>query len=159
MRYESLLSVNKLSLVKALELRIHPPYLWVIFGLPALLGDWGNLMHPLSLLLSAVAGVLGSVALLSFFIARTTYKPHQPHRTCRLVTSGVYRYSRNPMYLGLVLLLIALYVAMRAWWGVALVPLFVLWLQRFQISVEERILRENFGQEYLAYLERVRRWC
>lgn len=148
-----------MGLMKALELRIHPPYLWLLFGLPALLGDWSNLIHPVSLVLGGVAALLGSVALLSFFSAKTTYKPHLPHKTSALVTTGVYRFSRNPMYLGLVLLLIALYVAMRAWWGVLLVPLFVLWLQRFQIAVEERVLHERFGDAYRIYCQQVRRWC
>lgn len=145
--------------LESLELRIHPPYLWMLFALPALLGDWQDLMHPLSLTLACIAAALGGTALLSFIIARTTYKPHQPERTSVLVTSGVYRWSRNPMYLGLVLLLVALYIALRAWWGLLLVPLFALWLQRFQISVEERVLKERFGAEYQAYCKRVRRWC
>lgn len=145
--------------IDALELRIHPPYLWVIFALPALLGDWQGEFHPLSLALGGAAGLLGGTALLSFFIARTTYKPHQPERTCALVTTGVYRWSRNPMYLGLVLMLIALYLTLSAWWGVLFVPLFVLWLQRFQIRVEERVLSQRFGQQYMDYCNRVRRWC
>jgi len=143
----------------SLELRIHPPVLLMIFALPTLFGEWSYWLHPLSMVLVIVAGVLGLTALINFLIAGTTYKPHRPELTQSLVTSGVYRWSRNPMYLSLVLLLTALYLASCAWWGVFLVPLFVLWLQHFQIRVEERILQQRFGAEYQDYCRRVRRWC
>ena len=84
--------------------------------------------------------------------------PRAPERSSRLVTGGVYRFSRNPMYLALALFLLA-----WALWlgnGAALVwpALFAAYLTRFQIVPEERALAAKFGQEYAQYCRRVRRW-
>ena len=100
----------------------------------------------------ALAGVL------AFRRARTTVNPLAPQRASQLVVVGIYRRTRNPMYLGMLLVL--------AGWGVCLgnalaflaLPLFVLTLNRLQIKPEERALRERFGEAYLSYMQRVRRW-
>jgi protein-S-isoprenylcysteine O-methyltransferase Ste14 len=75
-----------------------------------------------------------------------------------LVTSGVYRYTRNPMYLGLSVTLMAWAVFLSNLLALVAVPLFVLYISRFQISPEERVLSSLFGAEYAAYKEKVRRW-
>ena len=148
--------------MRALELKIHPPYLWLLMGLPAVtgeligLGDWQ--LFPVILLLGS-AVTLGLMGLFQFYCAKTTYHPHVPHQSKMLVTSGVYQISRNPMYLGLLMMLTALYLGFQNPLGWVFVPLFVLWLQRFQISVEERVLAEKFGSSYQRYCDRVRRWC
>ena len=67
-------------------------------------------------------------------------------------------YSRNPMYLGFLLLLLALACYLMNVAAMALLPLFVLYMNRFQIAPEERFLLQKFGAEYQAYCERVRRW-
>ena len=106
-----------------------------------------------------VAGVAFDVlGLLAFRISRTTVNPLTPERASSMVTGGVYRITRNPMYVGMALLLLA--------WGIyllALLPLagpvvFVLYITRFQIKPEERALEGIFGEGYLAYAARVRRW-
>jgi protein-S-isoprenylcysteine O-methyltransferase Ste14 len=107
----------------------------------------------------AAIGVSFDVAgLAHFFRAKTTINPLDPGAASALVTRGVYRFSRNPMYLGLALLVAAwgIYLANIA--ALALVPLFVLYMNRFQIAPEERALRARFGADFQAYCERVRRW-
>lgn len=107
----------------------------------------------------AIAGVaFDLLGLLAFRAARTTTNPFKPERASALVTGGVYRVTRNPMYVGLALLL-------SAWaiWLSALLPwagpvLFVLYITRFQIRPEERVLRDIFGDAYSRYADRVRRW-
>lgn len=142
----------------SLELRIHPPVLWVLCALPAFTSGLPSGIDPLSIILAGASGLFGIAALASFALARTTYKPNRPENTRILVTSGVYKLSRNPMYLGLVLLLLGVYLAVKNSWGFLMIPLFVFWLQRFQIQVEERVLKQKFGVQYLDYCAAVRRW-
>lgn len=104
-------------------------------------------------------GALISIAsLVSFSRARTTVDPTKPHASTSLVTSGVYRISRNPIYLGMLLILLAWGVKLSNLASVALTIGFVLYMTRFQILPEERFLEEIFGDEFTAYKQRVRRW-
>jgi protein-S-isoprenylcysteine O-methyltransferase Ste14 len=108
------------------------------------------------LIVSGVAFDL--MGLLAFRASRTTINPLKPGRASTLVTGGVYRFSRNPMYVGMALLLIALAVYLSALIPCAGPVLFVLYITRFQIQPEERVLEGIFGAEYSAYAARVRRW-
>jgi protein-S-isoprenylcysteine O-methyltransferase Ste14 len=114
---------------------------------------------------AVVAGVLAVLGLAvavagvwAFQQAHTTVNPLMPANATTLVSGGVYQYSRNPMYLGLALLLLSLVI----WLGslMSLLPwgLFVTYLTRFQIRPEERALQCLFGAEYDVYAQRVRRW-
>jgi protein-S-isoprenylcysteine O-methyltransferase Ste14 len=98
------------------------------------------------------------LGLLAFRTSRTTVNPLKPERASVLVTGGVYRVSRNPMYVGMALLLLALAIYLSALIPFAGPVLFVLYVTRFQIQPEERVLKGIFGDEYLAYAARVRRW-
>jgi protein-S-isoprenylcysteine O-methyltransferase Ste14 len=107
----------------------------------------------------ALVGLGFSVAgVAAFRRARTTINPTKPATASALVSGGVYRLTRNPMYLGLLLLLLALAVFLSNPVALLLVPVFVLYINRFQITPEERALASLFGGEYAAYKERVRRW-
>ncbi len=97
-------------------------------------------------------------AVLAFRRAKTTINPLRPHSTRNLVTSGVYRFTRNPMYLGLCLQLMALVVYLTAPVAVVGVVLFIVLTTWLQIVPEEQALRELFGEEYNDYCQRVRRW-
>jgi protein-S-isoprenylcysteine O-methyltransferase Ste14 len=107
----------------------------------------------------AVAGLLiGIVGLVEFARARTTFHPNHPEKASALVTSGVYRFSRNPMYLGVLLVIAgwAVHLAnIAAFFGL---PVFVAYINRFQIAPEERVLRAKFGASFTAYERSVRRW-
>jgi protein-S-isoprenylcysteine O-methyltransferase Ste14 len=97
-------------------------------------------------------------AMLSFFMEQTTVNPMKPSSASSLVTSGVYSHSRNPMYLGLLFILIgwALYLANVLTFLV--LPAYVLYMNQFQIKPEERALTARFGREYLEYMSQVHRW-
>ena len=97
-------------------------------------------------------------AVLSFRRAHTTVNPMQPSSASSLVTSGIYRYTRNPMYLGMLFVLVgwALYLANVLVF--LFLPAFILYMNRFQIEPEERAMTALFGQEFLEYASRVRRW-
>jgi protein-S-isoprenylcysteine O-methyltransferase Ste14 len=112
----------------------------------------------LALGLGAAGLVLDAAALAAFVRARTTVNPLRPEKSSALVRSGAYRLSRNPMYLGLALLLAGWAIWLANALALALLPAFVAWLDRFQIRPEERALAARFGAEYEAYRARVRRW-
>lgn len=106
-----------------------------------------------------VAGLAFDVlGLIAFRASRTTINPLRPERSTALVTGGVYRITRNPMYVGMALLLLAWAV-----WLSSLLPLagplvFAAYITRFQIQPEERVLRGLFGEDFARYAARVRRW-
>lgn len=113
----------------------------------------------------ALAGVLLALGVLvaaagvfAFHRHRTTINPHAPDRTTALVTSGVYRLTRNPMYLGMLLVLTAWAIWLGNAAALAVLPVFVAYLGRFQIAPEERVLAARFGPTFDAYRARVRRW-
>ncbi|MCP2040993.1 protein-S-isoprenylcysteine O-methyltransferase Ste14 [Neisseria sp. HSC-16F19] len=146
-----------------MSLKLPPPVvmlacallMWAATGLPES-RDSG--WHWLSLLPFGAALAIMFTAVRQFRRYQTTVNPFTPDKSSRLVQDGVFRYSRNPMYLGMALLLAA-----WAWWlaqpcAVLGVALFVLWIQTFQINTEERALTALFGDEYHAYCRRTRRW-
>jgi len=99
--------------------------------------------------------ILGLVA---FRASRTSINPLRPERASALVTRGVYRVTRNPMYVGMGFLLLAWAVYLCALLSFAGPVLYVLYITRFQIQPEERVLTGIFGAEYASYAARVRRW-
>ncbi len=111
---------------------------------------------------AVVAWVVGFaiaiVGLVQFGVARTTIHPLHPHEARALVTSGIYRFSRNPMYLGIALALTGLAAWRSTLLGYALVPVFCVVLTELQIKAEERALLEKFGEEFRAYAAKVPRW-
>lgn len=104
------------------------------------------------------AASLGLAGVAGFWRARTTVNPHRPQAASTLVTSGVYRVSRNPMYLAVALGLLALSLWLAFPWSLLGVLGFVLYLNRFQIAPEERALEARFGEDYRRYRAAVRRW-
>jgi len=111
-----------------------------------------------ALALAGSAGVIDMWALLSFRKQQTTIDPRYPHKTSSIVTNGIYNYTRNPMYLGLVLILSATSIYFGARLGLLVVAAFILYMNVFQIMPEEEALEKQFGKTYLSYKARVRRW-
>jgi protein-S-isoprenylcysteine O-methyltransferase Ste14 len=105
-----------------------------------------------------VGAALVALGAFEFVKARTTVDPHRPQKATRLVTGGIYRLTRNPMYLGMLLMLVGGAFALAHPLALLPPPLFVLYMNRFQIGPEERFMGEKFGDEYRAFTERVRRW-
>jgi protein-S-isoprenylcysteine O-methyltransferase Ste14 len=145
-------------------LPIHPP---VVYLLALLIGIGLNLLWPISLLprwwgvgIGALAIALGAAIMPSvvsrFRRAGTAFDPHKP--ASALVTDGPYRFSRNPAYVALTLWYLGLgFVFNNAWILLLAIPP-VLIMDRWAIPREERHLEEKFGQEYVRYRTRVRRW-
>jgi protein-S-isoprenylcysteine O-methyltransferase Ste14 len=150
----------------SLDLRIPPPVVGALLAAAMWLAATGGAAPaPLSTgqiaactLLAAAGLGLDLAGLLAFRASRTTVNPLAPQRSRALVTHGVYRVTRNPMYLGMALLLGAWAVALGPWWAAAGPAAFVVYNSRFQIGPEERALRALFGTAYSDYCRRVRRW-
>ena len=109
-------------------------------------------------LLVMAGAAFDALGILAFRALRTTVNPLKPERASALVTSGVYRVTRNPMYVGMVLFLLAWAVYLSAALPFAGPLVFALYITRFQIRPEERVLEASFGACYSAYAARVRRW-
>ncbi len=107
-------------------------------------------------------GIAGAVttglAMAAFISAHTTLNPMKPSSASSLVRSVIYRFTRNPMYLGLFFVLIGWALYLSNILALLFLPAFIFYMNRFQIEPEERALTERFGQEYLEYASRVRRW-
>lgn len=149
-----------------LELKIPPIGTFAI----AMLGIWASAQYvpqcsfelPLTWGVFGVcfiaSGIFGLSALWGFWQVKTTVDPTKPEKANQIVERGIYRVSRNPMYMGLLWLLIG-----ETYWygnvlGIVVSGGFVYFMNRFQIIPEERILARKFNDNYLAYKTRVRRW-
>lgn len=149
-----------------LELKIPPPLvgacvaalIWAVAGL-GLQFEFHQKARLAWVSILVLAGVgLELLGLVAFRSSRTTINPLKPERSSSLVTAGVYRVTRNPMYLGMALLLLAWAVYLSSLLSLASVLVFVMYITRFQIQPEERVLMAKFGDEFLSYTARVRRW-
>lgn len=148
--------------------RFPPPFLYAAGFLAGLaLERWvvrlplgGRAPRPALVILGWLGILLGLAyagwGLATFFRARTAIMPIRP--ASRLVTSGPYRFSRNPMYVGLSVLYVGLALLFDVGWPLLLLPGVLALLQVLVIRKEERYLASAFGNEYAEYRQRVRRW-
>ncbi len=149
-----------------METKIPPPVYGlttalIIWGVARLVPSMGLIQVPynrLGIALIVIGVTVDLTALTQFYMHKTTFNPFYPDRADRLVIFGIYRYSRNPMYLGLLLSLSgwAIFVGNLA--GFVILPLFVTLMNHLQIMPEERALSSKFGEDYLEYMQQVRRW-
>ncbi len=95
---------------------------------------------------------------LKFIKSKTTINPIQFDKTNKLVTSGIFKYSRNPMYLGMLMIIISTSIFYLNIYSILTPFLFIFWINKFQIQREEVFLAEKFGKEYLSYKNKTRRW-
>ncbi len=105
-----------------------------------------------------IGGAFSLAGLLAFRKAKTTVNPMNPGAASSLVSTGVYRFTRNPMYVGLLFVLLGLAILLSAPFSLLGPLFFVVYIGRFQIKPEEQVLAGMFGSEFAAYQARVRRW-
>lgn len=152
--------------MQTLELKIPPPVAALLVGiamwlmasrLPAiqLTGPWRLMFTGICAGFGVTVALLGLRALSQ---AQTTINPVNPEKASSVVTGGIYRYTRNPMYLGLTAVLVGWAVWLSVPW-LFLGPIaLMLYLTRFQIIPEERVMSSKFGRHYDDYRRRVRPW-
>lgn len=149
----------------ALEHRIPPPLVMLAVAAMMWLATFrlnavdvlGALRWPLIAVFLAL-GLLAPLAVRQFSSAKTTVNPLNIAKASSLVTTGVFAWSRNPMYLAMACVLIAWALFLNIPWTLLGPVLFAAFITRFQIIPEERVMADKFGAEYTAYRARVRRW-
>lgn len=152
--------------MKALELKVPPiivmAFIGVIMWLIAILAPQLALAIPGRIIVATVVCLVGVALILAgaiaFRVAGTTVNPMQPSKTSSIVMRGVYKISRNPMYVGFLLILFSWVLLLSNIFSIAVLPAFVWYMNRFQIIPEEQALLAKFGAEYIAYTKTVRRW-
>lgn len=112
----------------------------------------------LALFLAALGFLVIFISVVQFSKVRTTTDPLNPDKTTKLITSGIYNYTRNPMYLGMLLFLLAFGLKSGNAFNTLLAAGFVSYMNRFQIKREEEALAKMFGKEYSIYCKLTRRW-
>ena len=151
--------------MKALDHKIPPP----LVGLILAAAMWGiakstaaTLAVPDPVFAATAVALVGIgfdiAGLVAFRLAKTTVNPMRPEKATSLVTSGVYRYTRNPMYVGMLFLLMAWALYLDSPWALLGPLAFVLYMNRFQIGPEEKALEALFGEDFISYRQKVRRW-
>lgn len=149
-----------------LENRVPPPLVVVLIGVAMGVLAWFTPAVEIGSRVRFVGGgfaiALGALVVVqgarTFWRNKTTINPVDIESASALVTSGVFRYSRNPMYVGFTAILVGWAVCLAAPWALVGPVAFVLFTNRFQIVPEERVMRAKFGQAYDDYRRRVRRW-
>ncbi|AVL71701.1 methyltransferase family protein [Oligella urethralis] len=152
--------------MKALELLLPPPLIaflsallmyFVAKPLPIIHITWQAKLI-ISTLLMLLALTIGLSAIIAFVRHKTTANPKRPSASTKLVMTGIYRYSRNPMYLAILCLLLAWAVYLQSLFASIGIIFYLLYITRFQIMPEERVLGSKFKAEFSAYKQQVRRW-
>jgi len=132
--------------------------MWIAAHLPPILPLPELVRLSVAVVLGAVGAAVAIGGVISFRRARTTVNPLKPETYAALVSTGPYSFTRNPMYLGMALALFAWAVYLSSVWSLPGPVLFALYITRFQIVPEERVLDRLFGAPFAAYKKRVRRW-
>ncbi len=149
-----------------MKLKIPPAVVFVVFGilmyllarfLPVGYFDFFGRNY-LAMTLLVLAVLISFFSLYQFYRARTSVDPRRPSRASRLVTNGVYGFSRNPMYLAMLLILLAFGLKLGNAFNTVTAALFVAYMNRYRIIPEEEALNKIFGKAYQQYCLEVRRW-
>jgi len=146
------------------DVKIAPPILAVLHIVTAYLLAWfaplsrpaPPILENIGFALVVLGFLLGLAAFLEFRRARTTLDPHGS--VASIVTLGIYRFSRNPIYVGFLLMVIGIPLNSGTYWGAVLAPIFVTICNKLVIEREEAYLEKKFGDVYTSYKSRVRRW-
>jgi protein-S-isoprenylcysteine O-methyltransferase Ste14 len=152
--------------MRVLELKVPPPVVALLIGAAMWFASPSGPSLELSFLVRGISAIVvavlgGAVSFagdLQFRRAKTTVNPLRPENASSLVTSGIYRFTRNPMYLGLLFVVVGWAVFLSSAWALVGPVVFVLYIGRFQIAPEERVLSAKFGAAYSNYTSQVRRW-
>ena len=153
--------------MRFLELRIPPPLvgltiagaMWfVAWSLPPLLPLPAPVRLPTAIILALAGVAIALSGVISFRRAQTTVNPLKPETSTSLVSTGIYRFTRNPMYLGMLAVLVAWAAYLPSAWALLGPVAFAFYIARFQIIPEERALRSLFGAAFVEYTHNVRRW-
>ena len=157
---------DRVSFMRVLELKVPPPIvalvtavlMWLISRSLPIFAFVFPARNAFAIGLVAVGFIIGILGVVTFRRAKTTVNPTKPQSSSSLVSWGVYRVTRNPMYLGGLLILIGWAIFLSKPIAFLLLPGYILYINLFQILPEERVLTTLFGPDFIAYKSRTRRW-
>ena len=147
-----------------METKIPPPIVTLVFGLSIYFtrGIFPMVELPYSSYFGILLLLLGLFILISavrlFRKGKTTVNPLSPEQATKLVTDGIFNYSRNPMYLGMAFVLASIAVFLNPLGGIVFILIFCAYITKFQIIPEERAMRDLFSSDYDKYIKSTRRW-
>ena len=147
-----------------LENKIPPPIIALIIGI--IISASSAIIKPFNIYgieFVAIVIMAGSFLIIILSINKfkkenTTINPMDLTQTIKLVVTGTFALSRNPMYLGLAGILIGVTLFLKAWLGFIAIPIFIMYINKYQIAPEEKILTEKFKDDYISYCSTVKRW-
>ena len=147
-----------------MEAKIPPPVVTLVFGLSIYFSR--EIFQAVEIKYSSYIGILLLVLGLAILISavrlfrkdKTTVNPLSPEQATKLVTDGIFKYSRNPMYLGMVFILSSMAVFFNLIGGIILIALFFFYITKFQIIPEEKAMSNLFSQDFNKYKQATRRW-
>jgi len=113
---------------------------------------------PTGIAVIAIGIITAFAGVAEFRKAKTTVDPRHPQKSENLVTTGIYKISRNPMYLGFLIALLGWSIILKNIIALLLLPAFVIYINHYQIKPEERFLLKKFDSNYSKYCSKVRRW-
>ena len=145
----------------SLDTKIPPPIVTIIILSIIYLFDLNeyNLNTDIISIITLFIGLIFIIsAVIQFINRKTTVNPTKPHKTSTLVITGTYKITRNPMYLGMLLIIISFALYKTSIISLILIPLFIFYINKFQIEPEEYEMRKKFGTEYEDYCKKVDRW-
>jgi protein-S-isoprenylcysteine O-methyltransferase Ste14 len=150
----------------SLELKIPPPAVGLLVAVAMGMASRYGVLDVVppewrigaALAVAAIGAAFDVAGIIAFWRAKTTVNPMKPENSAALVSSGVYRITRNPMYVGMAFILLAWAVYLASPWALFGPLAFAAYITRFQIQPEERVLAARFGAEFARYRVRVRRW-
>jgi protein-S-isoprenylcysteine O-methyltransferase Ste14 len=159
----------KFSALKILELKCPPPIVMLLSAIIAVLisqrkiefiqqqlTSVDDLIWPLVFFIAGL--ILAIAGMKEFKTFDTTIHPTHPEKTTSLVTSGIFQFTRNPMYLGLLIVLLGWADLLDSFLAYSGALIFFLYISAFQIKPEEEVMKGKFGEEFSEYCSQVRRW-
>jgi len=156
-------NIIDIKMKKYLNTKIPPPLVTMLcIGIIYLFEIQIEYSHPNLKTVGIIFLILGLIiiflAVLKFIKTKTTVDPTRPHKTSNLVITGIYKITRNPMYLGMLFLIIAYAIYNNNIIGCIIIPVFIFYINKFQIEPEEIEMRKKFGESFENYCKKVNRW-
>ena len=148
----------KLKIPPAIQVLLFAALMWVIRMLTDVKHVEFEYQEIVSWLVFSIGVVMGVIAVFAFRKASTTVDLIKPAKASQLVITGIYKFTRNPMYLGMFFILIAFAIRLGSFYSLPVLAIYVWYITTFQIKPEEEVLTELFKDDFISYRKSVNRW-
>jgi protein-S-isoprenylcysteine O-methyltransferase Ste14 len=148
----------KLKIPPAVQTLIFASIMWLTDQYSSMGSISFTYQKTIAIILFVIGALIAIIAVVQFIRVKTTSDPMHPSKAKQLVSNGIYNYSRNPMYLAILVVLSAWMLALGNFFNLIIVGSFIWYITEFQIKPEEIALTKLFGNKYVDYCKNVRRW-